>query len=422
MKYDPSMVRLRFLLILICGTVLYFFANVQRVGIPGAVFDRLQQTFGCSASGIAGLGAAFMFAYALMQPLTGLLLDRFGSGRVLIGGGLLFAAGMLWFARSGSLPEAYCAQILSGLGAGSLYLTLVRENIRLFRGNYNLSLAIIILIGYSGGIAANAPLLMVIRRCGLRAALAGAGILAGIFGVLAMLLILRGRLPEEQKQHTFSLREFVPVFRLDHNWKLYIFSAVNFGLFYALQTVIGKKFMQDFCDLGELPAGWLFSATGATAAASGLVMASASHYFGNRRRIFCRIAGVSNFTVFALIFALICCNVRSSLLFSILLLMLSGTASLSTIVIPLLRETNPEMLSGRAVCMLNFSFYLAVAFFGNLSGQLLKLFRPVGNAAGAAIYGQSAWMTLFGVFLLGSLAVLYFSFQMQETYGRRCLS
>ncbi len=421
MKYDPSMVRLRFLLILICGTVLYFFANVQRVGIPGAVFDRLQQTFGCSASGIAGLGAAFMFAYALMQPLTGLLLDRFGSGRVLIGGGLLFAAGMLWFARSGSLPEAYCAQILGGLGAGSLYLTLVRENIRLFRGNYNLSLAIIILIGYSGGIAANAPLLMVIRHCGLRAALAGAGILAGIFGILAVLLILRGRLPEEQKQHTFSPREFVPVFRLDHNWKLYIFSAVNFGLFYALQTVIGKKFMQDFCGLGELPAGWLFSATGATAAASGLVMASASHYFGNRRRIFCRIAGVSNFTVFALIFALICCNVRSSLLFSILLLMLSGTASLSTIVIPLLRETNPEMLSGRAVCMLNFCFYLAVAFFGNLSGQLLKLFRPVGNAAGVAIYGQSAWMTLFGVFLLGSLAVLYFSFQMQETYGRRCL-
>ncbi|MBR4666455.1 MAG: MFS transporter [Lentisphaeria bacterium] len=419
MKYDPSMVRLRFLLILICGTALYFFANVQRVGIPGAVFDRLQQAFGCTASGIAGLGAAFMFAYALMQPLTGLLLDRYGSGRVLIGGGLLFVAGMLWFARSGSLPAAYGAQILGGLGAGSLYLTLVRENIRLFRENYNLTLAIIILIGYSGGIAANAPLLMVIRHCGLRTTLTGAGILAGISGLLAVLLILRGRLPEEQKQHTFSPREFVPVFRLDHNWKLYIFSAVNFGLFYALQTVIGKKFMQDFCDLGELPAGWLFSATGATAAVSGLVMASASHYFGNRRQIFCRIAGVSNFTVFALIFALICCDVRSGLLFSILLLMLSGTASLSTIVIPLLRETNPEMLSGRAVCMLNFSFYLAVAFFGNLAGQLLKLFQPVGNAAGAAIYGRSAWMTLFGVFLLGSLAVLYFSFQMKETYGRR---
>ena len=421
MKNESARVHLHFLIILICGTVLYFFANVQRVAIPGAVFDRLELAFDARASGVAGLGAAFMFAYALMQPLTGLLLDRFGSGRVLIGGGLLFTGGMLWFARSATLPAAYCAQILGGLGAGSLYLTLVRENIRLFREKYNLTLAIIILIGYSGGIAANAPLLMAVRRCGLGATLTACGIAACIFAVLASLLILSTTLPKEQKQHTFSPREFFPVFQSGHNWKLYIFSAVNFGLFYALQTVIGKKFMQDFCSLGELHAGWLFSATGATAAVSGLVMASASHYFGNRRRIFCRIAGVSNFTVFALIFALICCDVRSGLLFSILLLMLSGTASLSTIVIPLLRETNPEMLSGRAVCMLNFSFYLAVAFFGNLAGQLLKLFRPVGNAAGAAIYGRSAWMTLFGVFLMGSLAVLYFSFQMKETYGRRCL-
>ena len=422
MRKDPTSVRLRFLLILICGTALYFFANVQRVAIPGAVFDRLQQAYACPASGIAGLGAVFMFAYALMQPLTGLLLDRFGSGRVLIGGGLLFTLGMIGFARSGSLTAAYGAQILGGLGAGSLYLTLVRENIRLFRAGYNLTLAVIILIGYSGGIAANAPLLIAVRRFGLTGTLTAAGILAGIFAVPAVLLILRGKLPKVQKQHTFSPREFLPVFHSAHNWKLYLFSAFNFGLFYALQTVIGKKFMQDFCGMGELPAGWLFSATGATAAASGLIMASASHFFGNRRRIFCRIAGVSNFTVFALIFVLICSDVRSGLLFSILLLVLSGTASLSTIVIPLLRETNPEMLAGRAVCMLNFSFYLAVAFFGNLAGQLLKLFQPVELINGTAVYGQSAWMTVFGVFLTGSCAVLYFSFQMKETYGRRCLS
>lgn len=421
MKSDPVMVRLRFLLILICGTALYFFANVQRVAIPGAVFDRLQQAYGGSASGIATLGAAFMFAYALMQPLTGLLLDRLGSGRVLIGGGLLFTLGTVWFARAGSLPAAYAAQILGGLGAGSLYLTLVRENIRLFRGHYNLTLAIIILIGYSGGIAANAPLLIVVRRFGLTDTLTAAGILAGLFAVLAMALILRGKLPKEQKQHTFSPREFVPVFHSSHNWKLYIFSAFNFGLFYALQTVIGKKFMQDFCSMEELQAGWLFSATGATAAVSGLIMAALSHFFGNRRQIFCRIAGVSGFTVFSMIFVLICSNVRSGMIFSILLLMLSGTASLSTIVIPLLRETNPEMLSGRAVCMLNFSFYLAVAFFGNLAGQLLKLFHPVEYNAGAAVYGRSAWMTVFGIFLLSSCAVLYYSFQMQETYGKRCL-
>ena len=120
MKRSFSWLQLRFLTILVCGTALYFFANVQRVAIPGAVFDRLQQAYGSQAAGIAGLGAAFMFAYALMQPLTGLLLDRFGSGRVLIGGGLLFTLGSIWFARSGSLPAAYAAQILGGLGGGAV--------------------------------------------------------------------------------------------------------------------------------------------------------------------------------------------------------------------------------------------------------------------------------------------------------------
>ena len=419
MKKSQFPVFLKFLTILLCGTGLYFFANVQRVAIPGAVFDRLQEIYHCQASGVAGLGSVFMFAYAMMQPLTGLLLDRFGSGRVLIGGGLLFSIGTLLFANSSSLSAAYGAQLLGGIGAGSLYLALVRENIRLFRDRYNLTLSIIILVGYSGGIAANAPLLMLVRRCGLSSSLTMYGSIAAVFAVLGTLLILIGKLPKEQKQHTFSPREFFPVFQQDHNWKLYLFSAVNFGLFYALQTVIGKKFMQDFCSLGEIPAGWLFSATGTLAALSGMAMAWASHFFGNRRRIFCRIAGISCFTCFALIFLMICFDIRNSMLFSIFLLMLSGTASLSTIVIPLLRETNLEMLTGRAVCMLNFSFYLAVAFFGNLAGLLLKLFQPIVSANGAAAYGRSAWMTVFGLFLLSSIAVLYFSFQMKETFGRR---
>ena len=415
-----TMPRLRFLAILIFGSGLYFLANLQRVAIPGAVFDRLQQLYGSQAAGIAGLGAAFMYAYALMQPMTGLLLDRFGSGRVLIGGGLLFASGEMLFARSGSLATACCAQILTGLGAGSLYLALVRENLRLFHDRSNLTLAVIILIGYSGGIAANAPLLMMVRRFGLTESLTTAAGLAFLIWFCCTLLILRGTLPKERKNRTFSPKEFLPVFQLPHNNRLYCFSAVNFALFYVLQTVIGKKFLQDFCGVSDLRAGWLFSATGAVAALSGLVMAAASQLLGNRRRIFCRIAGISSVSVFSLIFLLICGNVRNGTLFALLFLLLSATASLSTIVIPLLHETNPEHLTGRAVCMLNFSFYLSVAVFGNLAGGLLKMFQPQFRN-GTAVYGQTAWGTLFGAFLPAAGTVCYFSFQMRETFGRKIL-
>jgi hypothetical protein len=47
---------------------------------------------------------------------------------------------------------------------------------------------------------------------------------------------------------------------------------------------------------------------------------------------------------------------------------------------------------------------VAVAAFGNLAGLLLKIFPPQFRN-GTAVYGQSAWMTVFGVFLIAAAAV-----------------
>ena len=95
----------------------------------------------------------------------------------------------------------------------------------------------------------------------------------------------------------------------------------------------------------------------------------------------------------------------------------AATASLSSIVIPLLRETNNAAMVGKIVSMLNFSFYTAVAIFGNLAGLILKIFTPQ-QRDGVAIYGQSTWVTLFALFFAASLVVLYYSFQMRETFGK----
>jgi hypothetical protein len=111
-------------------------------------------------------------------------------------------------------------------------------------------------------------------------------------------------------------------------------------------------------------------------------------------------------------------GVRNGTFYAVLFLVLSATASLSTIVIPLLRETNPENLVGRSISFLNFSFYLAVATLGNLVSLLLKCFEPV-ERNGISVYGQGAWFTIFAVLFCASFAVFYYSHQMRETYGKR---
>ena len=413
-----SSVRIRFIVILFCWVIMYFFANLQRVGIPGAVFDRLMQHYDCSAAEVAGLGAAFMFTYALMQPLMGLFLDRYGGERVLCIGGGIFCAGELLFACSGNLLTAYTAQILSGIGAGSLYLTLVRENMRIFREKYNFILALIILFGYAGGFAANAPMILVMNRIGFRETFFVSAGCVLFFWICSVILILPGKFQAVRKKYTFSPREFLPVFRLPHNLKLYCFSALNFGLYYVLQTVIGKKFLQDFCEMSDLKSGWIFSATGAIAASGGIMFALLSHISGNRRRVFCRTAGCASILIYGTLLFSVSCGIRNGNFYAALFLILSSTASLSTIIIPLLRETNPENLVNKSISMLNFSFYLAVAFLGNLTGLILNCFTPVRKEQ-IMIYGTDAWISVFAALFLFSWLVCYFSLQMKETYGKR---
>ena len=77
-------------LILLLITPIYFYANLQKVIIPGAAFDELQQVFSLDAAGVTRLGALFLGIYAAAQLIIGVLVDRYGGARVIICGGLFF--------------------------------------------------------------------------------------------------------------------------------------------------------------------------------------------------------------------------------------------------------------------------------------------------------------------------------------------
>ena len=130
---EPLGFRRRFCLwLILSGTGLYFFANIQRVAIPGAIFDLLQEDLHLSAPGVTALGSVFMYVYALNQLLIGLFVSRYGGRRVILPGALLFCLGSLLFPLS-SGGWLYVSRALTGFGASSLYLALIDETIRACR-------------------------------------------------------------------------------------------------------------------------------------------------------------------------------------------------------------------------------------------------------------------------------------------------
>ena len=277
--------------------------------------------------------------------------------------------------------------------------------------------SLVITAGYAGGIVANAPFVALVRMTGWQRALLGvAGLTILCYLLFAAVSSLR-KLPPVHRGAPFRLSPFLQVLGRGNNRMVFLFSGLNFGLYYVIQTVIGKKFLEDFCRFSSPDAAWILSLTGLISAVAGTLLAVLSRLAGNRRAVFCRIAGAVSVSVFGLITLLLLCDLHSGWI-ALLFCLLASTGSMSSIAIPLLHETNPRELAGPAVCFMNFSFYLAVAFFGNLSGWLLNTFPPetVGNTL---VYPRNSYLAVFAVLALASVAVLLGALNVRERAGRR---
>lgn len=397
--------------LLACGLAMYFLANIHRVAIPGSVFDALQQELDVSAAYVTALGSSFMYIYAVSQLRIGLLVDRYGGGRVIGIGMLLFCAGSIMFPLSHSLFRLYFSRAIVGLGASSLYLSLVREIQRTSDRHFTIMVAIMIMIGYLGGIVANWPFVWCVNIIGWRAVmLCTAGVSIGFY-LLFMLARSTLKMPAV-KPVSLGSKPYRTVLRERHNVNLYLFCGINFGLYYVLQTVIGKKFLEDFCGMSSNHAAGILSVMGTISAVSGLGLAIASTMLGNRRRIFFRIIGVSCVLIFLCVTLFIFFEVRTAWLAGFLCL-LSFTASTSSIAIPLLRETNHPSHAGVSVSILNFSCFTFVALLGNAVGFLMNLFPP-GVRDGIKVYSVYSYLAVFGVMLLLSGLVLWCSFRLRD--------
>jgi hypothetical protein len=82
------------------------------------------------------------------------------------------------------------------------------------------------------------------------------------------------------------------------NWYIWVFNWVNFGLFYVIQTVIGKKYLEDFAGYSSSRAAVIFSITGVIAAFSGIIQAYLSSLCNDRKAVFCRGAVFVSLLVF----------------------------------------------------------------------------------------------------------------------------
>ena len=397
------------------GALFYFFANFQRIAIPGAVFDLLQQELAVSAPYITAFGAIFMYLYAVNQLIIGVLVDRYGGLRVMLTGGIILGIGALLFPISTNLPLMYFSRVLVGVGGSCFYLSLIRELRECFSDkNFGIAISVMLCIGYCGGIAANAPFVFMMKYMNWRTILI---VLASIIllGVLLFIILsFKVKFPEINLNVKLRTLPFRLVLHKKHNRNLFSFACCNFGISYAIQAIIGKKFLEDFCCMPTAKSAIVLSIMAVIAAAFNIINASVCKMCHNHRVVFLKNASIITFVSLLIICICLVFNIRTPLI-AIIFCVLAANASLTSLLVPVLHLTNRKMVSGTAVSIMNFCFFTMVGLLGTAMGFLLNLFAPekVGEVL---VYTNKSYLAVFGLFFMISVFELYKAMKLSNKY------
>ena len=97
--------------LILLGTLFYFVANFQRIAVPGAIFDVLEQELRVGAPEITAFGAIYMYVYAFTQLLNGVFVDRYGGYKVMLVGAVIMGLGCIIFPLTSNLSALYIRKL-----------------------------------------------------------------------------------------------------------------------------------------------------------------------------------------------------------------------------------------------------------------------------------------------------------------------
>jgi MFS family permease len=107
------------------GLAAYVIAVLHRTSIGVAGLDA-QERFGIGASALATFAVLQLLVYAGLQIPVGLLLDRFGSLRLVLTGALVMTTGQILMATTDDISGAIAARILVGAGDAMTFISVLR--------------------------------------------------------------------------------------------------------------------------------------------------------------------------------------------------------------------------------------------------------------------------------------------------------
>ncbi|MFZ2655538.1 MAG: MFS transporter [Victivallales bacterium] len=398
---------------------IYMLAFFHRVAVPGTIFNQLQMDFNMTASAVAAVGAVFLYTYGLSQFLIGPVVDRFGGMKVLIFGGAMMSIGCFTFAMSGTPAMLYFSRVILALGSATMFLCIVKEIDRMFGAwHFTMLLSIMLFMGGLGGVFGTAPFDWSVTAFGWRKTLMAVGVITtlSVVAVAILYLIVAKKLPPEKISAGGG--SYMEVVRNPSNIPVILAGCVNYATYLVMQSVIGKKFLEDYLGAKSSTAALCTMAMMATLMLLMPVVGFASQLIGNRRKLVIVPSVILAAIAVSGMLGGVWFGNKSLAYYMCCMIALAVSASSNPVVPSSIKELNHPDAVGKSVGFYNGMLYVVIALSVNAAGLIMDQFKDAAVVTSSAVvYPASAYVAVFSCLFGMALISMVSSFFIRETFG-----
>lgn len=166
------------------GVAAYVVAVFNR-GSLGVASLQAQQRFHASAAQLSMFAVLQLGVYAAMQVPVGVVLDRFGTRRLVAVGAVVMGLGQLALATAHGIGWAVVARVLVGMGDAMTFISVLRlVGLWFAPGHIPVVTQLTGILGQLGQVAAALPLVALLRGVGWTASFVGAAALSALVAVV----------------------------------------------------------------------------------------------------------------------------------------------------------------------------------------------------------------------------------------------
>jgi MFS family permease len=235
--------------------VFYCYQYILRVS-PGVMVTDLRQEFKMTAEEFSSMGAIYLYAYSLLQIPIGLLIDKIGIRKTVIGSVALCVAGTMVLLSANTLAMVQFSRLLVGAGSACAFISALKIAADFLPpGSRGLLMGATLTLGTVGALTASKPLVYVIESYGWRQSVIATGLL-GIAILFFALIFLR--LQQPKQTGAINLANVAKsIFQIIKNQPVMIYALLAIGLYTPLSVLAdlwGTAFLMQKFDLSRADA------------------------------------------------------------------------------------------------------------------------------------------------------------------------